>query len=122
AAGNDRNAGYNPGDGGYNLLAAEMSTAKNDIVVAAVKKVLDYTGPSSVEMSGFSSWGPTNDRRIKPDISADGVGVFSSVAHDASGNVSNDSYSSYQGTSMAAPSVAGGILLLQELSADLNNG
>src|SRR5699024_5201258 len=52
----------------------------------------------------------------------DGVGVFSSVAHDASGNVSNDSYSSYQGTSMAAPSVAGGILLLQELSADLNNG
>src|SRR5699024_7807612 len=31
AAGNDRNAGYNPGDGGYNLLAAEMSTAKNDI-------------------------------------------------------------------------------------------
>lgn len=122
AAGNDRTANYNPGDGGYNLLGAQMATAKNDIVVAAVKRVTEYTGPSSVEMSSFSSWGPTSDRRIKPDISADGVGVFSSVAHDAQGNVSDDSYGSMSGTSMASPSVAGSILLLQELSSDLNNG
>lgn len=123
AAGNDRGAGYNTADGGFNILGAEFTTAKNDIVVAAVKKVLDYSGPSSVEMSYFSSWGPTKDRRIKPDISADGVSVFSSIAKDpATGQLSTDSYGFMSGTSMASPSVAGSLLLLQELSADLHDG
>src|SRR5699024_5050293 len=95
---------------------AEMTTAKNDIVVAAVKKVENYTSPASVHMSNFSSWGPTNDRRIKPDISADGVNVFSSTA------ASDDSYEYFSGTSMASPGVSGSLILLQELSADLNDG
>lgn len=122
AAGNDRADNPNPDQGGYNLLAGDMSTAKNDIVVTAVDKVLKYTGPASVEMTSFSSWGPTNDNRIKPDISADGKMVLSSVATDDRGNPSDDSYAWYSGTSAAAPSVAGSILLLQELSAQLNEG
>ncbi|HLS31238.1 MAG TPA: S8 family serine peptidase, partial [Flavobacteriaceae bacterium] len=80
AAGNDRNGGYNPSQGGYNLLGGWMTTAKNTIVVAAVDKVLMYMGPSSVHMSNFSSWGPTNNNRVKPDISAQGVDVLSSTA------------------------------------------
>lgn len=75
-----------------------------------------YLGPSNVVMSNFSSWGPTIDNRVKPDISAQGVEVLSSTAN------SNDSYDYYNGTSMAAPGVAGSLLLLQELSADLNQG
>src|SRR5699024_4787660 len=123
AAGNDRDAGYNPSEGGFNILGAEFATAKNDIVVAAVKKVLNYTGPSSVKMSTFSSWGPTKDRRIKTDISADGVAVDSSVAKDpVTGQLSTDSYDVYWGTSMASRSVAGSLLLLEELSADLHDG
>ncbi len=125
AAGNDRNnPNINPSDNGYNLLGAEMATSKNDIVVAAVKKVTDYTGPSSVEMSSFSSWGPTNDNRIKPDISADGVNVYSSIAHTQFGGTtpSDNTYAYLSGTSMASPTVSGGILLLQELSSDLNGG
>src|SRR5699024_9945004 len=85
-------------------------------VVAAVEKNLNYTGPSSVVMSDFSSWGPTKDNRIKPDVSADGVLVFSSVQG------SPTSYGTASGTSMASPTVSGGIMLLQQLSAELNNG
>lgn len=118
AAGNDRQLNYNPTENGYNILGGWMATAKNSIVVAAVEEIFFgiYTGPGSVKMSAFSSWGPTNDNRVKPDISAQGVGVISSVAD------SNTSYSALSGTSMASPGVAGSILLLQELSADLNNG
>lgn len=116
AAGNDRGKGINNADNGYNILGSQFTTAKNAIVVAAVEKVLNYTGPSSVVMSDFSSWGPTKDNRIKPDISADGVLVFSSVQ----GSPTSYSYSS--GTSMASPTVSGSIMLLQQLSAELNSG
>jgi len=112
SAGNDRNTGVNTADGGYDLLTGDKN-AKNNIVVAAVNTVTNYTGPSSVTMSGFSSWGPSDDGRIKPDISAKGVGTYSSVAN------TNDSYSSFNGTSMASPSVAGTLALLQELHSDI---
>jgi serine protease AprX len=109
AAGNDRNEGYNMAKGGYDLINHE-ATSKNVLVVAAVQGLNQaYTNPSQVVMSNFSSWGPTDDRRIKPDISAKGVGVLSST------DASNSSYGSSSGTSMAAPVVAGGAILLQQL-------
>jgi subtilisin-like proprotein convertase family protein len=113
SAGNDRNAGINPGDNGYDLLTGDK-VAKNNIVVAAVNGVTNYTGPNSVVMSSFSSWGPTDDGRIKPDISAKGVGMFSSVAN------SDTAYGNLSGTSMAAPSVTGTLALLQELHSDIH--
>lgn len=105
AAGNDRQSGVNSGDGGYDYLT-DTSTAKNNIVVAATFEVLNYTGPNSVNMSGFSSWGPSDDGRIKPDISAKGVNMYSSV-----GTVQ---YSNMNGTSMASPNVTGSLILLQQ--------
>jgi len=119
SAGNDRFPAYlnpNPEDGGYNILGGEMTTAKNTIVVSAVGAVPVYAGPGSVSMSSFSSWGPTNDFRVKPDIAANGVAVFSSLSG------SDTQYGASNGTSMAAPSVAGGLLLVQELAADLHDG
>lgn len=116
AAGNDRGKGINNAQNGYNLLGGDFTTAKNTIVVAAVEKVENYTGPESVIMSDFSSWGPPKDFRVKPDLSADGVMVLSAI------QTSPTSYAYMSGTSMATPSLSGSILLLQELSADLNNG
>jgi Subtilase family/Secretion system C-terminal sorting domain len=107
SAGNSRNAGYNPDKDGYDLLSGK-STSKNGIIVAAVNQVTNYSGPASVGMSGFSSWGPTDDGRIKPDISGKGVNVRSSVSS------SNTAYEVYSGTSMASPNVAGTLLLLQQ--------
>ncbi len=113
AAGNDRQSGVNTTDGGYDYLT-DKAVAKNNIVVAATFEVLDYEDASDVFMSSFSSWGPTDDGRIKPDISAKGVNMYS-----ASGG-SNASYTNMSGTSMATPNVSGSLLLLQQHYNDLN--
>lgn len=102
SAGND-----NSGSGVKDLLIGNKNS-KNAIVVAAVSAVPNYTGPSSVSISNFSSWGPTNDSRVKPDISAKGVSVISSW--DSSTTASNTE----NGTSMAAPGIAGALTLLHQ--------
>lgn len=114
AAGNDRSnhSRLNPGKGGYDLLTGE-GTAKNNIVVGNIQEVEDYEQPYDVLLSTASNFGPTDDGRVKPDITAKGQNVYSAFA-------SNDSiYGIMSGTSMAAPSVAGGIVLLQEHGNDV---
>lgn len=123
AAGNDRDdrqlvgAPTYPQDGnqgsGYDCIAQE-GTAKNVFTIGAIRKVLDYTGPSSIEMSSFSGWGPTDDGRIKPDLVAPGVDIFSTI--------SDNGYTTQSGTSMATPGAMGSVTLLQELQKNLNGG
>jgi hypothetical protein len=100
----------------YDILPT-YATAKNIMTVGAVYGINNgYSKSSDVIMSSFSSWGPTDDGRIKPDIVADGVSVLSSTAGG------NDTYASLNGTSMATPNVTGSLLLLQEYYAKLNGG
>lgn len=115
AAGNDRwevGSGEVPPDGnegtGYDCIIPE-AVAKNSIVVGACDKVLNYTGPASVANAFFSSWGPTDDGRIKPDLVGDGVNVFSLSSTPA------DGYHVDSGTSMSTPTVTGTFTLLQQL-------
>jgi len=113
SAGNDRQSGANTGDSGYDYLT-DKSVAKNAIICAAVNEVLNYTGPNSVTMSNFSSWGPADDGRVKPDVSAKGVLMLSSTG----GN--DSSYGNLSGTSMATPNTSGSLLLLQQHYNDIN--
>ena len=91
------------------------ATAKNIITVGALE-VEDLGGLLSPSMSTFSSWGPTDDGRIKPDVMAKGTPTFSSIA------TNNTAYGIKSGTSMAAPSVTGSIQLLQEHWSNLAPG
>jgi len=121
AAGNDRSDigdGSKESDGPEDSIGPE-GAAKNNITVGAVSLLGDYKVPSDVYMSGFSSWGPVDDGRIKPDLVGMGVNVFSSsIINDGAG----DGYATLSGTSMASPNVTGSLLLLQELYHDRNAG
>jgi hypothetical protein len=112
-AGN-RPAGISSNDS-YDIIST-YGTAKNILTVGAVYPIpYGYIKPEDVIMTNFSSWGPTDDGRIKPDVVADGVNLLSSVA----GN--DNSYAYYSGTSMASPSTAGSLLLLQEYYSQLHS-
>jgi serine protease AprX len=115
AAGNSRNSSHPQIGlkGGFDMLTGS-TVSKNVLVVAAVNTVSSYTGPSSVTMSTFSNYGPTDDGRIKPDISAKGVNVYSCNF------LTDTTYETLSGTSMAAPAITGLIVLLQQHFNNLN--
>lgn len=118
SAGNERGNGPDDGkypqDGPYDCIG-NSSLAKNIITIGAVEDIPNgYTQPSDVSISYFSSWGPVDDGRIKPDICANGVGLYSTVDDN------NSKYRSLSGTSMSSPAAAGSLILLQEHYQDLN--
>ncbi len=101
---------------------------KNGISVASVEQINTYTGPSSVVAMSYpgGTWattpGPSDDGRIKPDISAKGVGVFSTMAYlPSSSTPSNNTYHDGDGTSFASPAIVGSILLLQQHFTNINS-
>ena len=102
---------------GYDILST-TSNAKNILTVGAVVGTGGNTPaqPSDVNISSFSSWGPTDDGRIKPDLVAVGVNVFSTS------NASSTAYAVLSGTSMSSPQTSGSLLLLQEAYSKQNNG
>ena len=101
---------------GYDCIPY-YATAKNILTVGAVNDIVaGYSIPADVVMSTFSGWGPTDDGRIKPDIVANGIGVYSSLS---SGDAT---YANYNGTSMATPSVAGSVGLILQHKENLDGG
>lgn len=105
AAGNDRREylTYNASKGGGDLLLG-MGTAKNAVVVAAVGGDV----ANDMAVADFSNWGPTDDLRIKPDVAARGVRVFSTL------DDSTVAYGALSGTSMATPVVSSVLTIWQE--------
>lgn len=100
-----------PIDGDFNTIPT-YGTAKNILTVGATEDLPgNYSGPLdlALDMADFSSWGPTDDGRIKPDVVANGVSVYSATS------VSDMSYNgTFQGTSMSTPAVTGSVGLLNE--------
>ncbi len=127
AAGNARDDGPSPGathtiagnnpvqsnmvrtkNGPYNIVEG-MGVSKNGLTVGAISPDTNgISGPQDVRMSSYSNWGPTDDGRIKPDVVAAGSGIYSILS------TGDANYGNMTGTSMAAPSVTGSLLLLQE--------
>lgn len=115
SAANERDDGDCPLQEGQYDCIPPPATAKNVITVGA-------TNSDDDTMTSFSSWGPVNDGRLKPDVSAPGCERFGE-AHVHS-TLPGDTYggSGWCGTSMAAPTVTGNLALLYEEYAALNGG
>lgn len=87
---------------------APPATAKNHIAVGALNSNND-------SMTSFSSWGPTDDGRLKPDVSAPGCQSNDDGGVTSCSSSSDTSYTVFCGTSMASPTVCGlSALLLQD--------
>ncbi len=102
------------GSTGYDCIAL-YGVAKNILAIGSINDILaGYNSPSDVVLAGSSSTGPTDDGRIKPDLVANGVSLYSAY------NTSTTSYGSMSGTSMATPNVSGSIGLLLQHQTNLS--
>ncbi len=105
AAGNDfeefgRGSLTSPGNAAQAITVAAVSSGNGD-------------GPEG-QLAGFSSSGPTTiSLRLKPDVSAPGISILSSVP---------GGWASMSGTSMATPHVTGAVALLLERHPDWTPG
>lgn len=92
---------------GFDTMTS-YGVAKNVLTVAAANDVVGgWTSAAEVTFANFSSAGPTDDGRIKPDITANGVGVLSADDPTTSPFNTTQNYFSYNGTSQAPPNTTG---------------
>ena len=84
------------------LVDAAMNYTSEEIAAGKVKRIGTLTLSEEFEagpfMSEFSSWGPTHDLKLKPEITAHGGEITSTVP---------GGYGEQSGTSMASPNMAG---------------
>ncbi len=96
--------------GGYDTISFD-AVAKNVITIGSVSDAVTagLRDPTVATVSSFSSWGPTDDGRIKPDLVANGESLYSTL------NGGDASYGTFSGTSMSAPNATGTAALLVAL-------
>jgi subtilisin family serine protease len=106
------NEGYAMGSGNSFLYADStiVSPADADSIIAV------GATSSDGELATFSGTGPTADGRIKPEIVAQGMGIFW-----ADGNSINSYDSNVGGTSCSTPLVAGAAALVLSAHPELTN-
>lgn len=119
AAGNAQNSydnatpNYGKTADGFDLLLG-FTTTKNGLTIAGAHTEIDNKGNlTNASVAGYSSFGPVDDGRVKPDLAGDGTNILSTSS------ATNSSYQVSAGTSMAAPGVTGSLLLLQQYHEEL---
>ncbi len=119
----------NDGVAGDNLYGlGEPACTKSAITVAAHQSqnvaITGQVFPGNI--ASFSSRGPTYDERMKPDVSAPGMNVVSSINSYTTGSYTTATsttfngrtydFAAFSGTSMSSPATAGVVALLLQAS------
>ncbi len=125
-------------EGNTTTTISDFASTKRAIAVGAMTSkdsFTNYAGNTNSlgglvgNLAPFSSWGPTADGRVKPDITSPGMGLVSAVnSYDAAyiiGGASSGivisrvthnskpySYAIFSGTSMSSPATSGAVALL----------
>jgi hypothetical protein len=108
--------------GGYDTIP-DRGVAKNVLTVGAVHKIPGgYSGTQTVSVAAFTSFGPTDDGRIKPDLAAPGVDVYTPVRNPGDPNHPGYYITSISGTSFSSPAIAGTVGLLLQMREQINPG
>lgn len=99
---------------GHNIPCVFISKADGEKMLAQAEQSLTVS-PSYIgefkdsyggQMSDFSSWGVTPDLKLKPEITAPGGNIYSTLP--------NGRYGSMSGTSMASPHMAGAAAVMEQ--------
>jgi hypothetical protein len=106
ASGNDGALTCSPYPASYGTVKTGWQSAKNVLTVGS-------TDNTTNTISSFSSRGPVDDGRIKPEIVAGGTAIISTVT--------NSGYATNNGTSMATPTVTGSLALISQRYKQLNS-
>ncbi len=98
------------GDTGYRTVH-DAGCSKNCLTIGSVADITtDIDDHTQLQPSSFSNCGPTDDGRIKPDICGNGEELTSCSITPSYTPI----YAVLSGTSMASPSVAGGLALVTQ--------
>jgi len=122
-------SGWLSGDPFYGI----QQPACGHSVIAVGAYSSEYLNPVGTEVGGtlanFSTYGPTLDERLKPNVSAPGVSVESSLSsfRDGGYNITSTvdfdgteyEFARLSGTSMSGPAVAGVVALMLEANPEL---
>jgi lactocepin len=112
---NKTNGFFYEDQGGWSIPFMKISKAEGETLNAAIAAghtTLRVTPLDKIQIEGkgqmtdFTSWGTAPGLELKPEITAPGGHIYSTV--------NNDKYEVMSGTSMASPHVAGGSALVQQ--------
>ena len=90
------------------IPAVSIGKDEGDILAAQPSGTLVFNANNLAGpfMSDFSSWGPTPDLKLKPEITAHGGNILSAIP--------GGDYEEESGTSMAAPNMCGIVILIRQ--------